>query len=164
MAVASIEDDPPVVSSGLPRRASALTFTRHAADSADTSTLSCAATTTSEAATLHEEGDTDAAQRNASLARAAPAHDASESDSDAAAFPAVRRTMTSKSIAQPPYTIHSERMRWFIVGLVSLAGLFSCVKRAETLAECPFIANFATQRPLNANIYFPVIPAIGACS
>ncbi|GAA6020641.1 hypothetical protein JCM10207_007807 [Rhodosporidiobolus poonsookiae] len=38
-----------------------------------------------------------------------------------------------------PYTIHSQGMRWFIVTLVALAGLFS---------------------PLSANIYFPVIPSI----
>ncbi|KWU43702.1 MFS general substrate transporter, partial [Rhodotorula sp. JG-1b] len=39
------------------------------------------------------------------------------------------------------YTIHSPRMRWFIVGLVSLAGLMS---------------------PLTANIFFPVIPSIAS--
>ncbi|GAA5873210.1 hypothetical protein JCM8547_006816 [Rhodosporidiobolus lusitaniae] len=38
-----------------------------------------------------------------------------------------------------PYTIHSQSMRWFIVSLVALAGLFS---------------------PLSANIFLPVIPSI----
>ncbi|BGP25869.1 MFS transporter [Rhodotorula toruloides] len=51
----------------------------------------------------------------------------------------VKRKVTTGTVAPPPYTIHSRRMRWFIVSLVALAGLFS---------------------PLSANIYFPVIPAV----
>ncbi|GAA5998425.1 MFS transporter [Rhodotorula paludigena] len=54
-------------------------------------------------------------------------------------LPVVRRAVTSGMLATPPYTIHSQRMRWFIVIMVALAGLFS---------------------PLSANIYFPVIPSI----
>ncbi|BGP49610.1 hypothetical protein JCM10450v2_005509 [Rhodotorula kratochvilovae] len=54
-------------------------------------------------------------------------------------MPKVRRAVTTATLEPPPYTIHSQNMRWFIVALVSLAGLFS---------------------PLSANIYFPVIPTI----
>ncbi|GAA5891148.1 hypothetical protein JCM5296_004909 [Sporobolomyces johnsonii] len=54
---------------------------------------------------------------------------------------AVDRSLTRDTLVAPPYTIYSTRMRWFIVSLVSFAGLFS---------------------PLSANIYFPVIPAIAS--
>ncbi|KPV74288.1 uncharacterized protein RHOBADRAFT_66576 [Rhodotorula graminis WP1] len=54
-------------------------------------------------------------------------------------MPRVKRVVTTGTLAPPPYSVYSPKMRWFIVGLVSLAGLFS---------------------PLSANIYFPVIPAI----
>ncbi|GAA5909431.1 hypothetical protein JCM8208_005741 [Rhodotorula glutinis] len=58
---------------------------------------------------------------------------------DEGGMPRVKRSVTTGTIVPPPYTIHSVQMRWFIVALVSLAGLFS---------------------PLSGNIYFPVIPAI----
>ncbi|GAA5856146.1 hypothetical protein JCM9279_004925 [Rhodotorula babjevae] len=58
---------------------------------------------------------------------------------DKEGMPRVKRAVTTGTLAPPPYTIHSLQMRWFIVALVSLAGLFS---------------------PLSGNIYFPVIPAI----
>ncbi|BGP33415.1 hypothetical protein JCM10296v2_005216 [Rhodotorula toruloides] len=63
---------------------------------------------------------------------------AGDHDEDSGMQP-VRRRVTTGTVAPPPYTIHSHRMRWFIVSLVALAGLFS---------------------PLSANIYFPVIPAV----
>ncbi|GAA5864994.1 hypothetical protein JCM3774_003932 [Rhodotorula dairenensis] len=55
------------------------------------------------------------------------------------AWPPVKRSPTTATATPPRYTIHSQRMRWFIVALVSFAGLMS---------------------PLTANIFFPVIPSI----
>ncbi|GAA5956983.1 hypothetical protein JCM21900_006723 [Sporobolomyces salmonicolor] len=66
--------------------------------------------------------------------------EASERGGKSRADPVDRRP-TRDTVVAPPYTIYSTRMRWFIVSLVSFAGLFS---------------------PLSANIYFPVIPAIAS--
>lgn len=38
-------------------------------------------------------------------------------------------------MATPPYTIHSQRMRWFIVIMVALAGLFSCATFSRSSAR-----------------------------
>ncbi|GAA6044652.1 hypothetical protein JCM8097_003129 [Rhodosporidiobolus ruineniae] len=53
------------------------------------------------------------------------------------AGPAPQPQASAEPVA--PYTIHSQSMRWFIVTLVALAGLFS---------------------PLSANIFLPTIPTI----
>lgn len=52
---------------------------------------------------------------------------AGDEDEDSGMQP-VRRRVTTGTVAPPPYTIHSHRMRWFVVSLVALAGLFSCVQ------------------------------------
>lgn len=51
--------------------------------------------------------------------------DACDSPSQDGVMPAVKRSTTTATTVTPRYTIHSPRMRWFIVGLVSLAGLMS---------------------------------------
>lgn len=51
--------------------------------------------------------------------------DARDSPSQDGVMPAVKRSTTTATTVTPRYTIHSQRMRWFIVGLVSLAGLMS---------------------------------------
>lgn len=46
-------------------------------------------------------------------------------DMDDGDMPAVKRSTTMATTVTPRYSLHSQRMRWFIVGLVSFAGLMS---------------------------------------
>lgn len=54
---------------------------------------------------------------------------------DGPGMPSVKRAVTTGTLAPPPYTVHSLRMRWFIVALVSLAGLFSCALLLSQVVE-----------------------------
>ncbi|GAA6025940.1 hypothetical protein JCM11491_005120 [Sporobolomyces phaffii] len=68
-----------------------------------------------------------------------PKEDAqSDTNRESEAAP-VQASVSKDATPLPPYTIHSNKVRWIIVLLVAAAGMMS---------------------PLSANIYFPVIPAI----
>ncbi|GAA5986152.1 hypothetical protein JCM11641_004728 [Rhodosporidiobolus odoratus] len=83
--------------------------------------------------------------------------------------PAKAEKQNAEGVAPPvPYTIHSQGMRWFIVALVSLAGLFSDPRAGLDALSVPLalFAGVPCFTPcigcgrLSANIYFPVIPTI----
>lgn len=114
--------------------------------------------------------------READNATSGVARDGGDGDGDDGGMQPVKRRVTTGTVAPPPYTIHSHRMRWFIVSLVALAGLFSFVllppstrlrrplpatRRHRLLhAEAVHLRTLPCRRPLSANIYFPVIPAV----
>ncbi|KAG0657448.1 hypothetical protein C6P46_006524 [Rhodotorula mucilaginosa] len=138
-ASADADNDPPIVSSEATDVPQAATLHR------TTSARFSAETTTglddSDTATLAgDQGTTDIAEctldgprtgsRGAELedGQKAKGPDARDSSSQDGGMPAIKRSTTTATTAMPRYTIHSQRMRWFIVGLVSLAGLMSACR------------------------------------
>ena len=137
-ASADADNDPPIVSSEATDVPQAATLHSCRTTSARFSAETTTGLDDSDAATLAgSQGSRDIAEcatdgprmgsRGAELedGQKAKGPDARDSSSQDGGMPAIKRSTTTATTAMPRYTIHSQRMRWFIVGLVSLAGLMS---------------------------------------